>query len=190
MGFFKKDKAFSIIELVVVIIIFSIIALVATLKFGPYDAMKLDAAARKIASDITYAQMLAMTSAYNNFITIDFVSSTQYQIYPQYGFSGLVTNPFTRQDFIVDFTTDTNYKGVTIDCRNFNNLATNPDLAFSVYRGQPQAKVSFSLTPFNSDGKVRIDYKGKKRMIMVTRETGAVRVLQCPEPVLTSCPCP
>jgi len=189
MGFLRHDKAFSIIELVVVIIIFSIIALVATLKFGPYDAMKVDGAARKIASDIAYAQILAMTRSYNDtptqYIVINFNPTNDTYNITRTRPSQPVTDPFTKENFfIVDFKTGT-YQGVDIVSANF--IGTNlsniyNSLCLTVFRGIPQAcndagGFYWPRGDLSSDGEINISYHGKTRIIRVTRQTGRVYVL-------------
>ena len=199
MRFFKQDKAFSFIELVVVIVIFGIIALVASSKFGPYDAMKIDAAARKIASDITYAQQLAMTNAYSSSvgIVIDFNPADESPIMPTgtninsyrifRGYSNLFVNdPFSKENFVVDFNAGT-YQGVTIDRAEFrgSDEVIYNNLGFTRYRGVAEARQynsflmmyitkGFSVT--DKEGEITISYHGKTRTIVVTMDTGRVSI--------------
>lgn len=55
-----NNKSFTLIEFVVAITIMIVIATIGTAKFYSFDTLKLDAAAQKVASDIRYAQSLAM----------------------------------------------------------------------------------------------------------------------------------
>lgn len=64
MDYMKKDKGFSIIELIIVIIVLGILAAAVVYKFG---SMKSDtasiAAVDQVIADIQYVQMLAMSQA-------------------------------------------------------------------------------------------------------------------------------
>jgi len=55
-------KGVTLIELIVVLVLMLIIATAAAVKLGTYDTIKLNAAARKLVSDIRYTQMHAILS--------------------------------------------------------------------------------------------------------------------------------
>jgi prepilin-type N-terminal cleavage/methylation domain-containing protein len=59
----KSKKGFTIFEITVVMVIMLIIATVAVIQIRSYDALKLDAAAQRVAADIRYVQQLVIDSA-------------------------------------------------------------------------------------------------------------------------------
>lgn len=105
-------------ELIIVVVIVAIVSVTAYAAFSGDTEYRLDVTARKIASDIRYAQQLAMDNhgSYRiSFSTLD----DSYTIYEKDSTSTPAKNPFTRFNFVVELDQGV-YLGVTLDAVSFN----------------------------------------------------------------------
>lgn len=192
--FVKSKKAFTAIELAVVIVIMAILAVAASVQSIGYDTMKLDAAARKVASDIRYAQNLAFNTPQSsnfNSVYISFSAATEtYQVFYEdaAGATFPVKDPFTKENLSVDLKTGP-YKGVTINsvcfgagcCTDlgFGSLYSfgSPDTKPYLVRPNPVVYSIIAVCPsFSSTGTVVLGYQGKTRTVRVQPETGLVQI--------------
>ena len=73
-------KGFTVIELVIVILLVSILAVVIATRTTPYYSIKLNGAGEKLLSDIRYAKRLAMTNHEICGISFD-VAGNSYAVY-------------------------------------------------------------------------------------------------------------
>lgn len=91
-------RGFTLLELVLVIALAALLAVAVIPRFTPSPS-GIDAASRKIESDILYAQSLAMSRGVNH--GINFVSGGSYVLYR--GSVGIpILDPLTRQNFSED----------------------------------------------------------------------------------------
>jgi len=171
----SKKVAFSVIEIVVVLAVMVILAAVAMVKLGTYDNMKLDAAARKVASDIRYAQRYTMTQMQRVWIDFDLVNE-RYSIKEGVSPFNVITDPLTKGSFVVDFNSG-ELKGVKINTSNFGG---REDLGFSDSLGRPcgvQLGTFDAPSSFTTPGSVSISYKTlPQKTISVEPETGEVSI--------------
>lgn len=141
-----KRKAFTLIELVMVITIMAIIAVVAMsrISIGPH---RLEAAGAKLISDMRYAQQLAInthqtcgisfTPADNSYFVYIGTTSTK------------AIDPHTRKDLESDYDTNSESSGVNLSYTNFGD-----DISFD-YLGTPYDSTGSALS---SQGYITIDY--------------------------------
>jgi len=139
-------KAFTLIELVMVIVVMAIMAVVAIsrISVGPN---KLDGAASKLASDLRYAQQLAINSHQSCGISFNPTDNT-YFVYIGTT-STKARDPHTRKDLELDYDTDSESSGVNLSYTNFGN-----DISFD-YLGTPYDSTGSALS---SQGYVTINY--------------------------------
>ena len=177
-----EKKAFSVIEIVVVMIVVTILAAVAMVKFGSYDTLKLDAAARKIASDIRYAQHCRM--ARQQIVWIDFDNTNNKYSLRREGCNGtypLITDPFTKENLEVNFTSG-EFQGINITNASFPYGASqSEDLGFNDSLGRPKSltfggSLCTTFPSMTGTGSVSISYKGRTKTIYVEVETGEVSI--------------
>ncbi|MFH1201989.1 MAG: type II secretion system protein [Candidatus Omnitrophota bacterium] len=161
----KTDRGTSLLELVVVMAIVVILALVAALKLGSYDTMRIDSAARKVASTIRYAQKLAMlnpgTAAQPNSYVVDFdLPSQQYFIMRSIAGAAYepVLDPYTKEPFNVSFSSGT-YKGLCLyasagSCSRAS--ATTAGIGFKDSLGTPY--YALLPSPYDLSSEQRINF--------------------------------
>lgn len=165
----EREKAgFTLIEFVMAIVIVGILVAIAIPRFESYFVIKLDGAARKAASDVRYVQQFAVSRHTNSRIEFD-ASSNRYRACFCNEADGKcgsgtcgsanwspIPDPFTRADLVVDFTTDAQYRGISVE----NTITFQFD-----WQGVPVA-----------GGSVSLEYRGDTRMISVEEQTGMVRI--------------
>lgn len=188
----KIDKGFTLTEALVTLAIIIILALAAALKFGPYDRFRIDAAARKLASSIRYAQELAMLNP-GTFYQV-FFNPTSYKYGIRYSTDGtnynFIKDPFTKEDFTVDFNSGT-YKGM---CLYINNPAVGCNDYFIFFKdslGTPYDQSgALPLTdPFSAYVLLIKDQTCTGSQISVEPQTGLVTVFGVDTYTWSGSPC-
>jgi prepilin-type N-terminal cleavage/methylation domain-containing protein len=167
--FYGVDKmnrqGFTVLEMIMVILIVAILAVMSIPRFESYYTIKLEGAARKLVSDIRYAQRLAI--ARHETYGVEFnTGSDSYRLF-RASDNSTATDPLTRSDMIIDFTAQTEYRGIDLSSANFGG--TNKVQFNSL--GAPQDGTGSALT---STGIVTISYKGGSKSVTVTPNTGMV----------------
>jgi len=114
-----RKQGFTLIELVMLIVIIGIVALVAMPKAVTSQAVRLEAACQKIASDLRYTQGMALAQQVRFGISFDPVSEA-YFVY-RVNIGTVAMDPQTRNDFNVSFVTLNEFKGIDIASTNFSN---------------------------------------------------------------------
>ncbi len=158
-------KAFTLIEIVMVIVILGVLALLAAPRFADFYFIKLRSAAVKVVSDIRYTQQYALANhddykiifnTTNNTYDCQLVSDSSY-----------IKDPFTQGNLSVNFNTDVQYKGIKINSATFGSGST---LRFN-WQGIPQDSTGAALT---SAGTVNLTYQSRSITISVGPQTGLV----------------
>lgn len=108
---FRAEKGFSMIEMITVISIVGILAAAAYINFNSGTSVRLEAATKKMMSDISYAQELAMSNG-NSVDVIISTAENQYSL--KWGDGSYVSNIMGGGNFVVDFD-HSNYAGVTLN---------------------------------------------------------------------------
>ncbi len=112
-----RRPAFTLVELLVVVVILSIAAaMVVPYAIGTSE-MSCQAAARRLMADLEYAQSQAIVTQTPVTVTFD-GSANSYTIANQ---SGTLIHPITKKDYVVDFDIEETFKGVTISFVSFDS---------------------------------------------------------------------
>jgi prepilin-type N-terminal cleavage/methylation domain-containing protein len=159
-------KGFTIIEMVMVIIIVAILAVVSIPRFESFYYIKLDGAAKRVLTDIRFTQQLSI-ARHENYKIVFTTGTDIYQV-QRVSDNVYATDPFTRANLIVNFTTDPQHKGIDISATNL----TAGTLQFD-WQGIPYNSTGVALT---ADASVTLTYKDNTKTIYVTPATGRVRV--------------
>jgi len=163
-----RTRAFTLIEMVIVLLIIGILAVVAIADFSnSARSSRLQAAAFKLRSDIVYARSLALSQQVNCGVVFD-PAGGAYSVYKQ-TVGNIVTNPLTLAPFTVDYDTDSNFQGVVLVSTSFGSPTTNR-VEFDSF-GTP----SDGASPLSADGTVTLSYQGTTAAVVtVTKNTGKV----------------
>ncbi len=158
-------KSFTVIELIMVIVIVGILAALAIPRFSSFYYIKFNGAMKKVISDIRYVQQLAI-SRHESYNIIFNTAGETYEV-RRASDNSYAVNPFSRGNFIINFTTDPQYNGINIVSANFG--AT---LQFD-WRGIPRNGAG---APLSGEGSISFSYQGNTIVIYVTPDTGRVRM--------------
>ncbi len=163
-----RAAGFTLIELAVVITLVGILAWLAYPSITSIAELRLDAAARRVASDIRYAQNRAIGTRTIHGVRFD-VGAGRYIVYAGNSGAALV-NPADRgKNLVVTFAALTETRGVTIESAAFG---ATPGLTFDFY-GVPRDTAGIEL---NAAGRVVLQYQGTRDTVEVAPQTGAIRV--------------
>ena len=162
------DRGFTLTELTVMVVILGVLSWLAYPKMAAMDEVKLDAAARRVAADLRYAQGLAMSRRVIHGILFN-TAQEKYTVFAPNAATP-ITDPADRaRSLIVDYTTRTEFKGVLVQSAAFG---TTPGVTFD-YFGVPRDTAGVDLT---SQGVVVLTYQGNTDSILVAPQTGTVTV--------------
>ncbi|MBP7088802.1 MAG: type II secretion system protein [Candidatus Omnitrophica bacterium] len=174
-----NKSAFTILELVMVLLVIGIVSAVAITQIPDLEGMRIAQAAYKIQSDIRYAQRLAMQLQRRTAILFN-AAADNYSIYIEntYGASDWsvsvkAKNPLTQEDFDVQLNS-VDFLGVDITLVVFNNL--NYALMFDrdgvPYSIQPAPP--FNATPLANPAGIVLN--NNRKYIIVKQGTGSVNI--------------
>ncbi|HYQ89880.1 MAG TPA: GspH/FimT family pseudopilin [Candidatus Binatia bacterium] len=162
------SRGFSLTELIVILSILGILSWIAYPKMSAMDEIKLDAAARRLAGDLRYAQSLAMSRRVIHGILFD-PALEKYTVFAPNA-STPITDPADRaRTMIVDYTSRTEFRGVLVQTAAFG---TTPGVTFD-YFGVPRDTAGVDLS---STGTVVLSYQGQTDTVFVAPQTGMVTV--------------
>jgi len=158
----NNRRAFTVIELVMVIVIIATLALVVLFSGG---TIKLVGAANKLQFDLRYAQQLAISRQVSCGISFD-PSGNSYFVYIG-NTSTIATDPHTKANLSVDFDTDSEYSGIGLTSTNFGD-----DISFNS-AGEP-----YDSTPtlLSSQGIVTLGSGSDTQTVTIEANTGEVKV--------------
>lgn len=163
----RSVRGFTLIELVVIIVILVLLAAVAVPRLANITGMKASATARKLQSDMAYAQNLAMSR--NQRFRLVFPSSTSYEVRDQAGV--LATNPDGGAGLVV-----TTESGITLSWLLNADTAINRGVEFDGL-GRPYlyAGVTPSVTNL-ANGTVTVTGGDTAQTVTVQPQTGKVSI--------------
>jgi len=173
----QKNKGFSLIDLLIVLMILGIMGVIlAPELYSMMTEARLNEAAREMVCGLQYAQSLAVTYqrpfglkadvAENWFRVFDYQyrndSSPHHDATPPVDGYGVVINPLDKNWYIVDLDTIHTYEGVSIE-----SAPTDTDGTISFYQdGHSSSGESLFVLSFGGDS----------RTITVDGTTGKIRV--------------
>jgi prepilin-type N-terminal cleavage/methylation domain-containing protein len=164
----ERAAGFTLVELAVVITLLGILAWLSYPSITSLAEIRLDAATRRVASDIRYAQNRAIGSRTIHGVRFD-VGAGRYIVYAGNSGAALV-NPADRgKSLVVTFAALTETRGVVIQSAAFG---ATPGLTFDFY-GVPRDTAGVELS---APGRVVLEYQGTRDTVEVAPQTGAIRV--------------
>lgn len=139
-----KNEGISLIELIMVIVIIGILSVSVAPRFETFYSIRFRTAAKKLVSDIRYAQSTAVSQHANISMTFYIANDTYLTYFTSNGTA--IRDPFTHTSMIMDYNTDPQYPGIDIAAVSFNGTNT---LRFN-WEGKPQDYNGFDLFANNS----------------------------------------
>jgi prepilin-type N-terminal cleavage/methylation domain-containing protein len=162
------QRGVTMVELAIVITILGIVAWVAYPKLTALDEIKLDAAARRVAADLRYAQSKAIGRRMVHGILFE-PAAARYTVFAP-SVSTPLADPVNRAKILrVDFSSSPEFKGVSISSAAFGST---PGVTFD-YFGVPRDTAG---TDLGSVGRVVLSYQGASDTVEVIPTTGKVTV--------------
>jgi prepilin-type N-terminal cleavage/methylation domain-containing protein len=162
------QRGVTMVELAIVITILGIVAWVAYPKLTALDEIKLDAAARRVAADLRYAQSKAIGRRMVHGILFE-PAAARYTVFAP-SVSTPLADPVNRAKILrVDFNSSPEFKGVSISSAAFGST---PGVTFD-YFGVPRDTAG---TDLGSVGRVVLSYQGASDTVEVIPTTGKVTV--------------
>lgn len=161
-----KNRGFTIIELVMVIVIVAILTIISLPKIDTIYSIKLQGAAKRALSDIRLTQQLSI-SRHESYKIVFNLGTDTYQV-QRVADGSYAVDPFTRANLIVNFTTDPQQKGIDISATNL----TGGTLQFN-WQGVPCDSNGAALT---AEATVTMTYNGNTKTIYITQSTGRTRI--------------
>ncbi len=142
--------AFTIVEIIIVVVIISIAALVAVPMMSNAGSVQLRAAANMVLADLEYAKSMAISHGQNYSVEFD-INTESYQVKDQD--DNLVQHPVTRKPYVVSFKNDSRLNQVDIDSVNFN---ATPIVTFNCL-GSPDNGGTVVLQASGNSSTVRVE---------------------------------
>jgi general secretion pathway protein H len=127
-----NGRAFTLIEILVVLVIIGIASAIIVPHIGTRSDLKVAAVARVVMADLVFAQNRAITTQQTQYITFD-PTNGNYTVYGALPLTTPLTHPITQMPFIVQFGAGGTY-GLTD--------STMTSIDFGGNAGQPQT-ISF-----------------------------------------------
>lgn len=174
------EKAWTIIELVMVITIAGILSVLAVSRFSTFYTVKLNTGAKKLLSDIRYVQQLAIsehtqtgTSQPGTRIVFDAVANTYTaQKWDSVTSSWVaITDPFSRGNLTQNFNSDPQYGGIDISATTLSSSTLRFDKWGAPYEGSDAAPVALA-----AERSVTLTFRGNTIAVYITPGTGRVRM--------------
>lgn len=168
--FFKKTQiskksGITFIEMIMVIVIIGILSVATVNRLQSSFSIKVELAAKRVISDLRYAQNLA-TSEHEEVYIEFFVDNDTYEMYKIEGTTKVYyKNPHTKGSFIVDFVNDSQFGGIDIVSVDFDGDSI---LRFSSL-GKPRNNSGLDLL---STGQISFLYNNAPSVLTVTPGTG------------------
>ena len=171
-----RDRGFTLIELVMVMVIVGIMAVVASPIFQNFPQMRAEMAAFKLRSDIRYAQIFALQSSLTTRIVFNAVTNS-YQLEHDNGVGGYIpiVNPANRDNYTVNFNTG-DFQGVTLSSVQLAApTAGNPNIIIFNGAGAPfYVNLAGTAVPLQEPSNVVLNAKYQMRF---RSDTGKVDIV-------------
>ncbi len=161
-----RNKGWTVIELVMVIVIIAIIAVASIPRFEAFYSIKLQSGVKRALADIRYTQELSI-ARHENYKIVFNTGTESYQV-QRVSDSAYAIDPFTRVNLIVNFSTDPEHKGINIASTNLASGTVQFD-----WQGIPYDVNGAALT---AEASIVFTYKDYTNTIYITPQTGIARI--------------
>lgn len=165
----RPDRSgFTMVELALVIALIGILAWIAYPKVAVLGEMRLDAAARRLAADLRYAQSRSVGTGVTHGIYFE-PARGRYTVYAPTPAAPVVDPADRGRPLRVDFARNAEYHGVAIVSASFGSTTA---VSFDHF-GAPRDSAGADLP---RPGRVVLSYGGRSETVSVAPATGMVTV--------------
>jgi len=178
MRILRKIKGFTLVEVVIIIVILTVLGFAVYMKSSDFYTIKLNSAARKLASDMRFAQQMSISTQTLHGVVFNYAlvaAPNKYTVYEANTPGNPARDPAGGRDFIVDYTTG-EFMGITISTNpSYTTLPIDPSSGPLVKfnsKGEPLDKDNNALT--TSTNTVRLSYQATDKDIKIEPTTGRV----------------
>jgi len=163
-------KAFTLVELIVVLLILGIISVVGMIAINPHQGIRLDAATKKVMADLDYARNLSLATAKWYGVSFEADPVNSYRIYQTDGLTDtMIDDPsHPGQGFTVDL--NSYFSGVKIQSVN---LAGGAKVEFNPLGIPYNDKTG---TAFGVNGVITLLFGNLTKTAQITPNTGRIFV--------------
>ncbi len=161
----KEESGFTLIELVLIITVAATLAAMVSVGLDSLGSSRSSGAARRLVSDLRFAQQAAITKRIRHGITF---TANAYTVFENDNSADPARNPQGGGDFIVDFTTG-EFAGVTLGT-SLGDSVIRFDANGRPLEGNPPNPVTALATPET----VTLTYNGNPQTVTIMQETGKV----------------
>ncbi len=156
----SKNRGFTLIEVIAVVVILAIAAMLAIPMFSSAASIQIRVAADMIAADLEYAKSMAISRQRTYTVIFD-ESAESYKIEDEDGI--IITHPVTLDDYAVSFRTDSRVDKVNVVDADFGSYE---QVSFT-YLGSP-----------DNGGSVTLSADTKTMTVTVEAVTGYITISQ------------
>lgn len=164
----RRARGFTLVELALAITIVAILAWVAYPKVAAMGEIRLDAAARRLAGDVRYAQSRSINTRTVHGIYFQ-PSLSRYTVYALTPATPVADPADRARPLRVDYASRVEFRGVSIASASFGSGRA---LSFDYY-GVPRDSGGADLA---SAGRIILSYQGLSDTVLVAPGTGTVTV--------------
>ena len=166
--------AFTMIEIMVVLVILAIAALIAVPMMSSAADMQVRGAANRLAADLDYAKNMAITHQKPYTVVFD-AAAESYQIQDA---DGVIDNPLRPGSlFQVSFPNERSMSRVAIDSITLDPVDASDAITFD-YLGTPYSGTeAVSGSAFNNAGQITLTADSFSLMVVVEPMTGYVTIM-------------
>lgn len=166
----QRRRAWTLIELVMVIVLLAIVGVVSFAAIGSYRSQYLRAAAGKIANDLSYAKNLAQTSSTWHGVSFNLTPVNTYSLYETDGSTdtAIKSPQDPDQNYGVDVEND--YSGVLI---SNVDISAGSKVEFDPYGMPYDDKTGSALT---ADGIITLSIAGSTLTVRIAAGTGRIYI--------------
>lgn len=161
-GWFYKERGFTLIELVLIMAIVAVVGVVVSIGMGGLNSSRLNGAARRLISDLRFAQQAAITKRIRHGVIF---TANSYTVFENDNTADPARNPQGGDNFIVDFTAG-EFAGVTLA-----TTLTNSVVRFDTNGRPMEGNAAAALTAPRT---VTLTFNGNTQNVAITQETGKV----------------
>lgn len=123
----RPERAFTLVEMLMVVVILGIAAAIVVPRVGRTEPFRVQAAARAVVGDLTFAQNEAIGNQQRRTVDFDPAAESYRVLRPGNGGDEVCDAPWLGGDFVVNFGPNSQFGAIDIVSTSFNNNSISFD---------------------------------------------------------------